>query len=414
MRAVRAVARILAIAAMAAAFAPPLRAGDDLTALARLDPAASGVTDTAGGSIALDLALSQPVPYRVFLLADPLRLVMDFSELDFGPSRAGALDRSNAVTRLGWGLIRPGWSRLVAELGSPYRIRLAGVQTSASGEAVLNVTLDPTSAEDFAVLAANAPADTGRWAFPAAAAVTEAKRRQTGETPLVVVLDPGHGGIDPGAEAGGMVEAEIMLTFARELAETLRRAGMVAVLTRKSDEFVPLETRISLARDAGADVFLSLHADSLPEGEATGATIYRMDETASDSASARLAERHDRADLLAGVDLAGQDDILAGVMMDLARTETRPRGDRLANEIAAALGAAGIKTHRHPIQQAAFSVLKSPDIPSLLIETGFLSSQKDRQRLNDPVWRAALQTAIVSALETWAIADAAEARLLRR
>lgn len=414
MRAVRAIARILAIATMAAACASPLRAGDDLTALARLDPAASGLADTASGGVTLDLALSQPVPFRVFLLADPPRLVIDFSELDFGPSRAEALDRSAAVTRFGWGLIRPGWSRLVAELDGPYRIRLAGMQTSATGEAALNVTLDPASATDFAALAANAPADTGRWSFPAAAAVTEAKRRQTGEAPLVVVIDPGHGGIDPGAEAGDMVEADIMLTFARELAESLRRAGMTAVLTRERDEFVPLETRISLARDAGADVFLSLHADSLPEGEATGATIYRMDETASDTASARLAERHDRADLLAGVDLAGQDDVLAGVMMDLARTETRPRGNRLASEIVAALGAAGIKTHRHPIQQAAFSVLKSPDIPSLLIETGFLSSRKDRERLNDPVWRAALQSAIESALEKWAVADAAEARLLRR
>ena len=295
MRAVRAIARILAIATMAAACASPLRAGDDLTALARLDPAASGLADTASGGVTLDLALSQPVPFRVFLLADPPRLVIDFSELDFGPSRAEALDRSAAVTRFGWGLIRPGWSRLVAELDGPYRIRLAGMQTSATGEAALNVTLDPASATDFAALAANAPADTGRWSFPAAAAVTEAKRRQTGEAPLVVVIDPGHGGIDPGAEAGDMVEADIMLTFARELAASLRRAGMTAVLTRERDEFVPLETRISLARDAGADVFLSLHADSLPEGEATGATIYRMDETASDTASARLAERHDRA-----------------------------------------------------------------------------------------------------------------------
>jgi N-acetylmuramoyl-L-alanine amidase len=135
---------------------------------------------------------------------------------------------------------------------------------------------------------------------------------------------------------------------------------------------------------------------------------------ASDRASERLAERHDRADLLAGIDLSGHDDVVAGVLMDLARTETEPRAARLAEDLKGAITAAGLKMHRHPIQGAAFSVLKAADIPSLLIEVGFLSSDKDRQRLADPQWRATMQGAILSALQSWASADAAEARLLRQ
>ena len=199
-----------------------------------------------------------------------------------------------------------------------------------------------------------------------------------------------------------------------ELAAMLRRDGMSVVLTRQADVFVPLEARISIARAAGADVFLSLHADALAEGVAQGATVYTLSDKASDRASALLAQRHDRADLLAGVDLAGQDDVLAAVMMDMSRTETQPRSDRLARTLAASISAAGIRMLRHPIQQAGFSVLKSPDIPSVLLEAGFLSSRSDRARLEDPEWRKSLQMAIAAALRKWAVADAAEARLIRQ
>ncbi len=250
--------------------------------------------------------------------------------------------------------------------------------------------------------------------LPEPAVVDQPKRRQTGDAPLVVVIDPGHGGIDPGAEAEGMTEAHVILTFARELAERLRRAGMTVILTREEDVFVPLETRVSVARAGGADLFLSLHADALAEGTATGATVYTLDGAARDEASARLAERHDRADLLAGVDLQGHDDEVAGVLMDLARAETTPRSDRLAAELVGAISGAELKMHRHPLQSAEFSVLKAADIPSVLLEVGFLSSAKDRARLTDPVWRGAMQGAILQALSDWQAADAAEARLLRQ
>jgi N-acetylmuramoyl-L-alanine amidase len=168
------------------------------------------------------------------------------------------------------------------------------------------------------------------------------------------------------------------------------------VMTREEDVFVPLETRSSIARAAGAHVFISLHADALEEGQAVGATIYTLSDDASDEAAQALAERHDRDDLLAGIDLSAQDDLVATVLMDMARTETAPRIDRLALALELAIKAANLKMHRHPRQQAGFSVLKSPDIPSVLIELGFLSSDRDLARLRDPDWRGAMAATLLT------------------
>lgn len=377
----------------------------ELSALARLEPAGSSITQT-GPALEITLALSQPVPWRVRLMADPPRLVLDAREVDWT-----GIDRvpRAGITDLRAGVFRPGWSRLVAELPGPFRIRTAGMDTE--GGTHVRLVLEPTTAETFAASAA-APEPAG-WALPAPADLPKPARQ--GEGPLVVVLDPGHGGIDPGAERDGFTEADLMLTFARELKEVLLRdGGFVVVLTREEDVFVPLETRISVSRAAGAHVFVSLHADALAEGEAVGATLYTLSDEASDAAAKTLAERHDRADLLAGVDLTDQDDLVATVLMDMARTETMPRVDRLALALEGAIKGAELKMHRHPIQEAGFSVLKSPDIPSILIELGFLSSERDLARLRDPAWRAKMAAAVRDGLTAWAAQDAALSGLRRQ
>ncbi len=395
--------------------APTFAQTGGLNALARLDPAASSVTDRGQG-IKVVLAVSQAVPYRVSFMDNPPRLVVDFHEIDFSGAAPESADKADHVRELLWGPFLSGWSRMVAVLDIPQRLVSAEETSSGGNGALITLTLAPTTPADFAarIKAAEAEPPPADWALPKAAVVDQPIRRQVGDRPLRVVLDPGHGGIDPGAEAGGTTEAKEMLSFALELAEVLRRAGMTVELTRVNDVFVPLETRISVARAAGADVFLSLHADALAEGEATGATVYKLAKKASDAASAQLAERHDRTDLLAGLDLTASDDEVAGVLMDMARTETGPRADSLAQALATAILARDIRMHHHPIQEAAFSVLKSADIPSLLLEVGFLSSAKDRERLADPVWRASMADAILAALQGWAMTDAAEARLLRQ
>jgi N-acetylmuramoyl-L-alanine amidase len=221
--------------------------------------------------------------------------------------------------------------------------------------------------------------------------------------------------MDPGASHGELTESALVLAFAQDLAEALRRAGGFEVaLTRDTDRFVSLDARVRLAREAGAQVLLSLHADSLEDGEAMGVALYTLAFEASDAASAQLAERHDRADLLGGgADMTGVGDEVALVLMDVARAETRPATERLVQALLARIGAAGLPTHPRPWQQAAFSVLRAPDIPSVLVELGFLSSARDRARLVDPAWRAAMVAALVAGLEAWRDDEAGRA-LLRR
>lgn len=383
---------------VALALALPLRA-QELSGLAQIDPARSVIDGAEDGDLVLRLGLTQMVPWRARVRDAPPRLILDFREVDF--TGLDRVDRAG-VGEVRGGPLRPGWSRLVVELDRPMTIARAVMATT--GPVAVEVTMSPAAAGSFAAMAARP--DPAAWAETPATALPPPPVR--GEGPVTVVLDPGHGGIDPGAQAEGLTEAALMLTFGRELKEALLRDGAFrVVMTREEDVFVPLETRTSIAREADADVFVSLHADALAEGEATGATIYTLSETATDAAAQALAERHDRDDLLAGVDLTGTDDLLATVLMDMARTETTPRTDRLARALEGAIRGAGLRMHRRPIQSAGFSVLKSPDIPSVLVEVGFMSSARDLERLRDADWRAEMATAIAQGLRIWADEDAA-------
>lgn len=375
-------------------------AAQDLSALARLDAGKSSISGGSGG-LALELAISQPVPWRVRMLDGPPRLILDVREVDWTGTDRLALP--GPVLGLRAGVFRPGWSRLVVELDGPWVVARSEMQTGDMG-AVIRLALEPATREAFETEAARP--EPPEWAPPKAADIPPPPVQGGG--PVVVVLDPGHGGIDPGAERDGQTEAKLMLTFARELKEALLRDGrFTVVMTREEDVFVPLEARISIARAAEATVFLSLHADALAEGEAQGATVYTLSEEATDEAARALAERHDRDDLLAGLDLSAQDDLVVTVLMDMARTETRPRVDRLAGHLVGAIKGAELRMHRHPHQHSGFSVLKSPDIPSALVELGFLSSARDLKRLEDPEWRAKMAAALVAGLAAWADEDRA-------
>lgn len=386
------------------------------SALARVLPEDSLLYDR-GGEVHLQLGLSQGVPFRVFTLDAPARLVLDFQEVDWGALRADTLGESAQVTATRYGGYVPGWSRMVLELASPMAVEQAAMDVNAeTAEAALTIVLAPTDAGSFADQT-GAPQDP-RWDLPEPEPIAlPAELRREG--PLVVMLDPGHGGLDPGAETefNGQYlnEKSLMLRFAYELGEIMMRSGEFEVLlTREGDYFVSLERRIAMAHQVGADLFVSLHADALAEGVAHGASIYVLSEEASDLASAKLAERHDRAQLLSGTDLSGADDAVTDIMLDLARQETQPRSDALAASVVRGLQSEKVKMYRRPLQSAGFSVLKSADIPSILIEVGYLSSPKDAANIVDPVWRSKAARGILNGIRAWRNQDEAQRALVRQ
>ena len=386
----------------------------DFTGLARLDVTHSVIEDS-WGKTTVDLFLSQPVPWRVFTLDDPRRLVLDFREIDWRGADKATLDQSDRVSDLRFGALRPGWSRMVVDLSDAMIVSQAGMQVNTvDGTARLTVNLSPSSDADYAA-AAGAPSDPG-WDMLNTVDPTAPPITAVDDGILTVVIDPGHGGIDPGAERDGLREADLMLQLAVEVAQTMNRMeGMRAVLTRQTDVFVPLEERISIARRSGADVLLSLHADALDGDEITsGASVYTLSDQAQEDASLRMAERHDRGDLLAGLDLTGQDDTVATVLMDLARTETAPQSDTLADALVQALMDTSARVNNTPRREALLAVLNAADFPSALVEVGFLSNPHDRDALRSAEGRARVVAGIVLAVQRWANSEAAKDALRRQ
>jgi len=380
------------------------------TALARIDAQNSQIT-TVRGALSIDLALSQGIPYRVYTLADPARLIIDFSEVDFSDLAPDALV-SKTSNKLRFGAVRPGWSRMVLDLPSLQTIDSSSLRSDPdTAQARLKIAMKLADEEEFAARS-GAPSDP-IWDKLAPKAVAAPKDGSTDQ--ITVVLDPGHGGIDPGATGSGFKEADLMLILAQEVRDALLRSGdFNVVLTRNEDEFVSLERRVKIAHNVNADLFVSFHADALASGKANGAAVFTLSKQASDKASEALAERHNRADLLSGVDLSGQDDEVASILMDLARLENTPRSQALARGIILGIDTEVGYTYKRPIQSAGFSVLKAADIPSVLIEVGFLSSKDDLSKLTDPKWRGKMVNGIHNGIHAWLITDAADAELRRK
>lgn len=389
----------------------PAVCAQDFSGLARIDQTKSAITDTSDG-LQIELELSQVVPYRVFSLDSPQRLVVDFREIDWTGVEQAALDQSRIAQDIRFGTFQTGWSRLIIDLDEPVTLKTAEMKTfQQDGTATLTLKFETTDPETFAEKS-GAPVGSV-WDATAAAPSLPAPTPDDG--PLTVVIDPGHGGIDPGAVQGGVHEADLMLQLAIELAEALNRTGSVrAILTRDADVFVPLEGRMSIARAAKADLLISLHADALEVDQARGGSVYTLNAEGSDLASARMAERHERGDLLAGVDLSGQDDRVATVLMDLARTQTEPQSQRFADAAVEGLRAAGARLNSKPRREGRLAVLNAPDFASVLIEVGFLSNASDREMLSAPATRAPIVTGIVTAVLAWAQDEAVRAPLLRQ
>lgn len=388
-------------------------AAQDLSAIARVSVDKSYIRQNTQSGTELKLHLSGGVPFRVFVLDNPTRLVLDFREVDWSGVSSDALLRGDSgVTAVRFGAFQPGWTRLVADLQGPMLPNDVAMEVDEpTGHAILRLTLTATDAADFAEN--TGVPDSTIWPEENLAHSLP----PTADDRFVVIIDPGHGGIDPGAEREGLTEKELMLDMAFGLRDALIRAGdddLDVVMTRQSDMFVSLESRVALAHQAKGDLFLSLHADALSQGGAHGATVYLLSDEASDKASAHLAARHNRADIIAGADLTGSDDEVTTVLLDLARQETAPRSEALAQSVIDSLTRAGGPMNSRPLRRAGFSVLKSADIPSVLVEVGFLSSKRDLENLRDPAWRQGMVAALARGVLDWREMDEARKLLVRQ
>ena len=353
------------------------------TATATLGAKGAEIADIGGG-VVVTVPLSRPVAWSVRIADDPPRLVVGLRGVEWGADPVSTSASIATVETLRTGADT---SQIEAVLREPLAIVTAEMRTDEDGSALLQVQLHPTTATDFR------------------AGLTD--QVFAGPGPVVIALDPGHGGFDPGARAGDHIEADLVLEFAQRLKQSLEATGRFdVVLTRDGDEFVSLEERLSIARLAGATAFLSLHADALEDaGAASGLVVYGLDPNAEAAAAQKMTEQHGPGDLLTGLDLTGAGDDVALALLSLARSQTAPRADALSSGLVAAFKGAGLAVNSHPRRKGDFSVLKAADIPSVLVELGFLSTEADLARLTSEEWQGEAATAIRDALLLWADED---------
>lgn len=353
---------------------------------------------TIGDAERLSVELDARAPFRIFTLEARRRIVVDFPSLEWAKGTMDAFTGARLVEGVRFGVRgEGGGARLVVDLGAPARV-LRAYTEGAADAARLILLLAPTSPAEFAALAGWPVGSLPRVALP----------RPGGEGEgVMVMIDPGHGGADPGASSRGVDEKDLVLDYARALAAMIdARPGFHARLTRLDDQFLTLRERVAIANEAGADVFLSLHADALAQGVATGASVYVLSENASGREAASLAAAHNGGEALDGVTLDGQESDVAKVLLDLARRRTDLRSRDLAARIVEGLGGVAPVLEGRALQSAGFRVLRAPGIPSALIELGFMSSAEDRARLMSPNARAAVVAAIADAVAEWAKANA--------
>jgi N-acetylmuramoyl-L-alanine amidase len=338
---------------------------------------------------------SRKIELRAFTLANPYRVIIDLPQVTFRlPPQAGEGGRG-LVKAFRYGLMMTGGSRIVIDLTRPARVEKS-FMLDPSNEQPARLVLDLVAVDRDAFLRTIALENRARE--PAVAA----KPVQRSDARPIIVLDPGHGGIDNGTKAAsGEMEKTIVLEFALLLRDKIEKAGKYhVVMTRSDDTFVALADRVQFARAQQASLFISVHADALPrgEGDAQGASVYTLSETASDSEAARLAETENRADVIAGVDLTYEPNDVADILIDLAQRETKTFSVQFARGLIESMRTA-TRMHKNSLKSAGFRVLKAPDIPSVLVELGYVSNRQDIKSLTSADWREHTADSIAQAVD---------------
>jgi len=347
--------------------------------------------------------LTVPVGYTVYVLDNPYRVMIDLPQVAFSlPEGAGGESRG-LVTQYRFGPIDDAHSRIVLDTDGPVLIDKAFVVKPKDGQpARIVVDVVRTTSETFeATLATERDSDT-------AAVVPEDTPPGSGASPAgprerkLVVIDPGHGGIDPGAIGVRKTkEKDVVLAFGLKLKQILESSGNIdVVMTRADDTFLTLRERVKVAREKEADLFIAIHADTVRGGDARGATIYTLSEKASDAEAEALAHKENRADIIAGVDLEAENEQVTDILIDLAQRESKTHSLVFAKKAVSEMSPVTAFTGK-PMRSAGFMVLKAADVPSVLIELGFLSSKQDESQLSSPAWQANVAAAMARAVESY-------------
>ncbi|QJI31874.1 N-acetylmuramoyl-L-alanine amidase [Pseudomonas sp. ADAK18] len=337
--------------------------------------------------------LSGPVQYKTFSLTAPERLIIDLSGSKLSGDFSQLALANSGITSIRSGHFGQGDTRIVLDLAAPMQLNsfLLPPQDGQGHRLVLDLTS-----------ATKAPLQIAAAAAPLAGPIDKAHPKRD----IIVVVDPGHGGKDPGAIGSkGEREKDVVLSIAQLLAKRLKREkGFDVKLVRNDDFFVPLRKRVEIARKHKADMFISVHADAAPRLTASGASVYALSEGGATSATARfMAQRENGADLLGAtslLNLKDKDPMLAGVILDMSMNATIAASLQLGGTVLGSL--AGITTlHQKRVEQAGFAVLKSPDVPSILVETGFISNARDSQRLVTARYQQAVADGLFEGLQRY-------------
>jgi N-acetylmuramoyl-L-alanine amidase len=375
------------------------------------------------------LNLTGKADYRIFALPDPSRIVIDLSEVNWQIPAGRKLQGRGLVAAMRYGLFKAGTSRVVLDLAAPAKVVQVKYLDAGDGLPLrLLIDLKPSDETAFRATAKTTlfagveshvvtdpspapgagkadPVDPGNKQKQAANALpqtpdAEAKAKKVKKKPLIVI-DPGHGGIDPGAIGINAMEKNITLAVAKSLKKQLMATGQFrVVLTRGTDVFIPLRDRFKIAREQQADLFISLHADSHPSGKARGASVYTLSETASDSEAEALATKENKSDVIAGVDLSNESEVVSGILIDLAQRETTNLSSRFATMLVNELKSDTLMLE-HSHRFAGFAVLKAPDVPSILLEMGYISSDQDEKLLTDVDYQKKLAKSISRAIQDY-------------
>jgi len=324
--------------------------------------------------------------FEVHYVANPYRVLIDLPETDFG-IKAEEMEARGIISDIRYGTMAAGRSRIVLTAARPIGVVLAEVQEE-KGATTYRLVIDTAIVTDQAF---QEKMKTQSWQEASASAGQSAMLLPGGKAggPFIIAVDAGHGGIDNGA-SGGVTKTEekvVTLAFARQLAEALNKLPDTrAFLTRDKDEFLSLSQRVQLARNEGANLLISIHADTVRQKDIRGATVYTISDKASDSLAASLAERENLSDQIAGIALSEEPAEVADILLDLTRRETQAFSVNLARSVVGAFKDQVLLIN-NPHRHAGFRVLTAPDVPSVLVELGFLSNKDDEKLLVDPAWQ---------------------------